>query len=300
MSQSDYGTINATTKSGTQLATDLNNQRDARDSMNSGATAPTYKVAGLVWLDTAATPWLIKQYDGTDWVTLYSYNASTNKVVHYHNGVAQGSWSIGNSEFLTKSGAYTLVAADRGKPVAASGTWSLALTAAATLADGWWCGVRNTGSGIITIDPDGAELINGAATLALAAGESAIIFCNGSGFYTVGYGPLLSNANTWGAPQRANQATVTEAALNLSTAQNFHCTPAAADTLEFSNGAAGQSGLIYFVNDDTNVITLGAECTGPADMASTISVTGNYLISYWVHTAGGGADTVALSFVEVL
>ncbi len=107
-------------------------------------------------------------------------------------------------------------------------------------------------------------------------------------------------AQTFTAPQRADQATVTDGTLDLSAAQNFHYTPAAGDTLEFSNESVGQSGLIYLVNGSNYAITLGAEITGPTSMATIISVTGNYLVSYWVHTAGGGADTVACSFVEVV
>lgn len=87
---------------------------------------------------------------------------------------------------LAKTGAYTAVLADHGKTIdATSGTWTLSLTAAATLGDGWWTALRNTGSGTITVDPDGAEQINGAATLALAQNETAIIVCTGSAFKTV-------------------------------------------------------------------------------------------------------------------
>lgn len=107
-------------------------------------------------------------------------------------------------------------------------------------------------------------------------------------------------AQSFTAPQRADQATVTDGTLDLDAAQNFHYTPSGADTLEFSNEAVGQSGMIYLVNGSDYAITLGSEITGPADMASDISATGNYLISYWVHTAGGGADSVACSYVEVV
>ena len=48
--------------------------------------------------------------------------------------------------------------------------------------------VRNSGSGTLVLNPDGAELIDGAATKSLAIGESCFIVCDGSAFYTVGYG----------------------------------------------------------------------------------------------------------------
>ena len=87
-----------------------------------------------------------------------------------------------------RSGAYTVVAGDRGKLINATGTWTLALTAAATLGAGFAFALRNSGAGVITIDPNATELIDGAQTLTLAAGGSAIIVCTGSAWMTVGLG----------------------------------------------------------------------------------------------------------------
>ena len=68
------------------------------------------------------------------------------------------------------------------------GSATLALTAAATLADNFFTLVRNSGSGTLTIDPAGAETIDGAATLGIQPGESLLLFCSGSAWYSVGYG----------------------------------------------------------------------------------------------------------------
>ncbi len=79
-----------------------------------------------------------------------------------------------------KTANYTVVASDRGRLIdCTSGTFTLTLTAAATLGDGFAFAVRNSGSGVITIDPNGAELIDGAATITLAAGETAFVMCTG-------------------------------------------------------------------------------------------------------------------------
>jgi hypothetical protein len=90
------------------------------------------------------------------------------------------------NDSLTKTGAYTLVAADKGKVIDCSGTWSLSLTAAATLGDGFAFAVWNNGAGTITIDPSGSETIDGATTKALAAGKLAICYSDGVKFITVG------------------------------------------------------------------------------------------------------------------
>lgn len=87
-----------------------------------------------------------------------------------------------------KSGAYTVVAADRGKVIDCTGTFTLSLTAAATLGDGFVFAVQNSGSGTITIDPASAETIDGAATKSVAAGKLFLIYCDGTKFLSIGGG----------------------------------------------------------------------------------------------------------------
>lgn len=85
-----------------------------------------------------------------------------------------------------KSGAYTVVAGDRGKLIDATGTWTLTLPAAATAGAGFAFALRNSGSGAITIDGDGSETVDGELTITLAAGASCILVCTGSAWVTVG------------------------------------------------------------------------------------------------------------------
>lgn len=85
---------------------------------------------------------------------------------------------------VSKTGAYTVVAADRGQVIACSGTFTLSITAAATLGDGFFFAVVNAGSGTITLDPNLTETIGGATTLPLIAGENILVFCDGTKFHT--------------------------------------------------------------------------------------------------------------------
>lgn len=86
-----------------------------------------------------------------------------------------------------QAGAYTVLASDRGKVInATTGSWTMTLTAAATLGDGFTFAVRNSGTGAITVDPNLSETINGQATLVIGAGEFVIVYCDGVGFSTVG------------------------------------------------------------------------------------------------------------------
>lgn len=84
----------------------------------------------------------------------------------------------------TKGSGYTALTSDRGKVLRFTGAYTLALTAAATLGDGWTVSVVADG-GAVTIDPDGSETIDGDATRVIADGDAATIHCNGSAFHIV-------------------------------------------------------------------------------------------------------------------
>lgn len=90
------------------------------------------------------------------------------------------------SGFSAKTGAYTATTADRGKLIqATSGTWTLSLPAAATAGLGFSILVRNSGSGVITLDGNGSETINGATTVALQSGSGVILLCTGSAWFAL-------------------------------------------------------------------------------------------------------------------
>lgn len=90
------------------------------------------------------------------------------------------------SGYVAKTTTYTTVAGDKGKVLDCSGTWTLSLLAAATAGDGYNVSVRNSGTGVITIDPNLSETIDGSATLTVNAGESLIVYCTGTAWVTVG------------------------------------------------------------------------------------------------------------------
>ena len=84
---------------------------------------------------------------------------------------------------------YTAGVGDRAHMInwtGASGT--LSLTSAPTLGDDWFVYFRNNGTSALTVDPSGSETINSAATLVMNPGDSAMIICDGTSFYTVGLG----------------------------------------------------------------------------------------------------------------
>jgi hypothetical protein len=71
-----------------------------------------------------------------------------------------------------------------------SGTFSQTFTAAATLGSGWFCYIRNSGTGDITLDPNASELIDGLSTYIMYGGETRLVQCTGTAFTSVVLSPF--------------------------------------------------------------------------------------------------------------
>lgn len=81
MTQSDFGNLSSPLSGSDFINNKLEPWRDSLHSTHSGTSRPSYVVSGLVWMDTTTTPWLVKLYDGTNDITLYSINATTHAVI---------------------------------------------------------------------------------------------------------------------------------------------------------------------------------------------------------------------------
>lgn len=79
-----------------------------------------------------------------------------------------------------------LAVADNGRLIdITSGTFTQTFAAASVLGSGWFCWLRNSGSGVITLDPSGSETVDGAATLDLYPGQARLVQCDGAALRTV-------------------------------------------------------------------------------------------------------------------
>lgn len=84
---------------------------------------------------------------------------------------------------------YTSGTSDRSKVLVwTGGAGTLSFDGAPVLGGDWFVNVRNSGTGDLTLDPSSSELINGATTLVLSPGDSAIVVTNGAQFWTIGFG----------------------------------------------------------------------------------------------------------------
>jgi hypothetical protein len=72
--------------------------------------------------------------------------------------------------------------------VAIGGTCTLTLDSVGVLQNNWFVFVRNSGTGTLTVTGNGVDQIDGSLSLAFQPGDSAIVVCSGSAFYTVGLG----------------------------------------------------------------------------------------------------------------
>lgn len=181
MSQHDMNLANDT---GANFRSDANNALGALVTQSSGSSAPSTTFAYQRWADT------------------------TNGVVKRRNA-ANGGWELDSTLAETivvgKSSTYTLAITDFQTLLDCTGTFTMSLTAAASMGDGWFCSLRNSGSGTITLDPDSSEQIDGATTLKLWPGDSCILFCSGSAWRTVG---LTDGPRVIGSAAPSSAATV--------------------------------------------------------------------------------------------
>lgn len=115
--------------------------------------------------------------------------------------------------YVTKSANYTALISDMGAFFRYSAAATHALTAAATLASGWWCMVLADG-GDVTVDPNSSEQINGATTITVSDGTAAIISCDGSAFYAAVIGSPAASQTQAGVVEKATDAEVRAATSN--------------------------------------------------------------------------------------
>lgn len=93
---------------------------------------------------------------------------------------------------------------DKGKLIViTSGTFTQTFTTAATLGANWYCYIRNSGTGDITLDPNASEVIDGLASYIMYPGETRLVTCTGTSFYTIvltGYYRTFTATGTWVKP----------------------------------------------------------------------------------------------------
>lgn len=111
MSQFDFGTINPNSKSGAQLALDLNNFRNALNSGHKGSVRPSYAQAGMLWVrETSSAQWDLMWFDGDTDFAIRSINPTKNTLLEIPSSQIDG---LGTAATATVSTSQTDTVAGR-------------------------------------------------------------------------------------------------------------------------------------------------------------------------------------------
>lgn len=161
------------------------NQFTVTDTLGNTLCAPS---SGQVWQlyvtdnTTAAGEWQIFQYG----VGVSSANASSLAGL----GLRAINTTINQSMPVTSfNSSYTTSNSDRASVLLwTGGAGTVTLQDPGTAGSDWFVNLRNQGQGVLIITPPAARLIDGTSTKDINPTESCIIFCDGTNYYTIGFG----------------------------------------------------------------------------------------------------------------
>jgi hypothetical protein len=231
--------------------------------------------------------------------------AGTSGQVLTSAGAAAPTWSTPAAATKTisnKTGAYTVVAGDLGKIInCTSGTFTVSLTAAATLGSGFTCTIWNTGTGAITIDPNASETIDGIATLILRQGEGLAVVCNGTNWETDdkkpmrGYAENISSANARPIASAAASIAISSATASgiASVAIGYIATASSNYSFALGNNSAGSGGGSQAVTGSGAMALGGSYASGVDSFAAAVT---NNTSSY----GATGANSIAIGQYAVV
>ena len=118
------------------------------------------------------------------------------------------------------------------------------------------------------------------AAVATTTGQALTSSTGGVGSWTDVGDALLAADQNWSGSQRAPLVTDNDGSFDQDGGNNFFCTPSGNVTLTFTNHTGGQSGYILFDNAGAHTVSLHANTKGDANLATTLSTAGTYLVSY--------------------
>ncbi|MGD9539105.1 MAG: hypothetical protein AB7P52_17870 [Alphaproteobacteria bacterium] len=162
---------------------DINAALQALASTNKGSTAPATPYAGELWLDDSASPWLLKLYDGTDWIAVGTINPTTN--LFQSTNHARTDQTVNMTAAINEAGWVDLSSAAT-VDIGAAASNNIRITGTTTITS---LGSASSGvvrrlrfAGALTLTYNGTSLLlPGGASIATAANDTAVFVSLGSG-----------------------------------------------------------------------------------------------------------------------
>ena len=112
-----------------------------------------------------------------------------------------------------------------------SGVGTFNLPSAASVGANWFCMIRNSGTGILTLTPSGTDTIDGNVSQQLQLTESLVIVSDGTNWNTFGYG-------------RSNSFAYTQLSLSVTGGTTTLTSTQAANTIQYYSGALTSNQII--------------------------------------------------------
>lgn len=214
-------------------------------------------------------------------------------------GLAAISSTLNQSHPVTSlTSGYTFLAGDRAQTrVWTGGVTNVYLPQASALGDNWFTILKNNGTGTMTVNTDGGELLDGATTKSFAPGESAFIVCSGASFVTIGYGqstqfnfsvltkPVTGGAYSLSANEAANNIQIYTGTLVSNVVVTY---PPVANLYVIANQCSAGG----FTLTVTTGIAGGATATVPAAGQATLFCDGTNF--YNANTTQVGASSLSI------
>lgn len=205
---------------------------------------------------------------------------------------------------LLKAVSYTVTAADRGKIIACSGTFTVTLPDASTVGSGFAVAVANYDVGTITVDPFSTQTIDGDATKTLI-GNSMAVCCAVSGeWLTVGGTPTATTSRA-GIVQLVDSVGSTSQTLAPTANACKYAYDTAVSAQTTANAKAGQNsnfdwvevynanpgiGAAVNIRDNWGYGIYCVRWTGASSVSTTVSISPNGGTSY----AGSGVTAAVI------
>ena len=91
---------------------------------------------------------------------------------------------------------------------------------------------------------------------------------------------VYSTDRSWTGTQRSTMVVDNDGSFDMNAGQNFKCTFSSNYALTFTNMVDGQSGFILFINTNGSTVSQAATTKADANLATTLSTAGTYVVSY--------------------